>query len=248
MLITADPYMENIMIRFTAPPDKKILCVGIDLHQDTLTVAALDPITGEVSFRKFACKCREQIVDYFRQLPRPHVVAIESVGFYRWLWDLLEEIVDRLVLLERQLARLDDRIRPMLDEPRFAEQAHRLMTFPGVGRVITATILAEVGSFARFDRRDAITRYAGLDSRLFSSADTHRTGRIAKTGSRELRWALVQAAWTAVRCDDSVKALWLRLRKRIGGKRAIVAVARRMLRWMWSADRHGVDYGVRAAA
>ena len=65
------PYMENIMIRFTALPDKKILCVGIDLHKDTMTVVALAPATGEVAFRKFACQCRDQIVDYFRGLPRP---------------------------------------------------------------------------------------------------------------------------------------------------------------------------------
>ncbi len=364
--IPTTPYMEIIMMIQLTRPINNALCIGIDLHKDTLTAVALDPATGEVIHRKLACKCRDQIVQFFasfRERGRPHVVAIESVGFYRWLWDLLEPVVDRLVLadatqcralagrriktdredafnvaellaagrlpiawapppevsalrdltrhrhylsrqharvlhrvksimnqvnrpgparmkapallkylraqrdnlpehlveqlemaadqmvlLERQLARLDDRIKPMLDDRRFADDAACLMSFPGVGRVIAATILAEVGDFARFERRDALTRYAGLNPRLFSSADIHRTGRIAKCGSRELRWALVQAAWTAVRCDESVKRLWLRLRKRIGSKRAIVAITRRMLRWMWAARRHGVHYGVHVAA
>jgi transposase len=153
-----------------------------------------------------------------------------------------------LVLIERQLARLDDRLRATLDEPRFVDEANRLMSFPGVGRVIAATILAEVGDFARFERRDALTRYAGLNPRLFRNAETHRTGRIAKDGSSDLRWGLVQAPWTVVGCDDSVKASWLRMGQGIGSKRVIVAMARGMLGWMWAAQRRGVHYGVRVAA
>jgi transposase len=193
------------------------------------------------------------------QVNRPGPARMKAPALWRYLRaqrdhlpahliDQLEMAADQLVVLERQLARIDDRLRPMLDTPRFADDAHRLMSFPGVGLVIAATIQAEVGDFARFDRRDAITRYAGLNPRLFSSADTVRTGRIAKAGSSDLRWALVQAAWTAVRCDDSVKRIWLRLRQRIGGKRAIIAIARRLLRWMWAAHRHGQTYPSRVAA
>jgi transposase len=363
VLITVGPYMEKILMIQFARPINNELCIGIDLHKDTLTVAALDPASGEVIYRKLACKCRDQIVQFFSAMPKPHVVAIESVGFYRWLWDLLEPVVDRLVLadatqcralagrriktdredalnvaellaagrlpiawappshiaalrdvtrhrhylsrqharvlhrvksimhqvnrpgparmkaptllrylraqrenlpmhlveqlemavdqlvlIERQLARLDDRLRATLDEPRFVDDANRLMSFPGVGRVIAATILAEVGDFARFERRDALTRYAGLNPRLFRNAETHRTGRIAKDGSSDLRWALVQAPWTVVGCDDSVKASWLRMGQGIGSKRVIVAMARGMLGWMWAAERRGVHYGVRVAA
>ena len=340
------------------------LCVGIDLHKDTMTVAALDPRSGEVAFTRLACKCREQIVEFFSSLPRrgPHVVAIESVGFYRWLWELLEPIVeelvladatqcralagrriktdrddalnvaellaagrlpqawappagiatlrdvtrhrhhlskqharvlhrvkaimlqlnrpgparmkapdllrylvaqrhrlpehfveqmemavDELVLLERQLQRIDLRLTRRLEEPDLADVARRLMSFPGVGVVLAAVVIAEVGDFARFEDRDGLVRFAGLDPRLFSSADTTRTGRIAKQGSRELRWALVQAAWTAVRCDPAVKKIWLRIRQRSDGKRAIIAIARRMLLWMRAALRDGDDYRRRVA-
>jgi len=76
------------------------LCVGIDLHKDTLFVVAFDPASGELLERRLACKCREQIVQFFSALPSPNVVAIESVGFYRWLWDLLEPVVDKLVLAD----------------------------------------------------------------------------------------------------------------------------------------------------
>lgn len=353
------------MIQLTRPINDR-LCVGIDLHKDTLTAAAFDPAGGEVVFTKLACKCRDQIVEHFAALPSTAVVAIESVGFYRWLWDLLEPIVDdlrladatqcralagrriktdredalnvaellaagrlptawappsdisalrdvtrhrhyisrqharvlhrvkaimaqvnrpgparlkapglmrylkaqrdklpahlvdqlemavdELVLLERQLERIDVRLKATLSSPRFRGQAHRLMSFPGVKWVLAGTILAEVGDFHRFAHRDGLTRFAGLDPRVFSSADTTRTGRIAKQGSRELRWALVQAAWVAVRNDGPYRTRWLRIRRRTDGKRAIIAIARRLLLAMRAAELSQSDYvagGAKTAA
>ena len=80
-------------------------CVGIDLHKDTMTICVYVRGSGEFAFRKMACKNRDQIVEFFRSLPRPHTVAIEAVGFYRWLWELLEPIVEKLVLCDATQAR-----------------------------------------------------------------------------------------------------------------------------------------------
>ena len=80
-------------------------CVGVDLHKDTLTACVFCGCCGEVSFQKIACRCRRQIAEYFAALPRPHTVAIESVGFYRWLWEMLEPIVEKLVLADATQAR-----------------------------------------------------------------------------------------------------------------------------------------------
>jgi hypothetical protein len=74
--------------------------VGIDLHKDTLVVCVYRAGCGEISYHKFYCKCRAQIAEFFASLPRPHTVAIETVGFYRWLWELLEPLVERLVLAD----------------------------------------------------------------------------------------------------------------------------------------------------
>ncbi len=79
-------------------------CVGIDLHKDTLTACVFCSCCGEIRFQKLAYKCRTQIVEFFSALPRPHVVAIEAVGFYRWLWDLLEPVVEKLVLADATAA------------------------------------------------------------------------------------------------------------------------------------------------
>lgn len=96
------------MLRYASPASalsKFVRFVGIDLHKDTMTLCIITPATGEIEFQKFACKCREKIVEFFTKLPRPCVVAIESVGFYRWLWDLLEPVVDKLLLADATACR-----------------------------------------------------------------------------------------------------------------------------------------------
>ena len=79
--------------------------VGVDLHKDTLTACVYCRCCGEISFRKIACKSRAQVAEFFAGLPRPHAVAIEAVGFYRWLWELLEPLVEQLVLADATQAR-----------------------------------------------------------------------------------------------------------------------------------------------
>ena len=111
-----------------------------------------------------------------------------------------------------------------------------------------ATVIAEVGDFKRFTDRKAIGRYAGLNPRVYASGGKQRIGHIAKTGSPDLRWILQQAAWTAIRTDDAVRRVFLRVAKRSGRKAAAVAVARKMLTWMHSAVTKGEPYRTRVAA
>jgi hypothetical protein len=102
-VLIPNPYMETMVMAPVTLPHR--WCVGIDLHKDTMTVCTYCRCCGEIVFRKIACKNREQIVEFFRTLPRPHTVAIEAVGFYRWLWELLEPIVQKLVLADATRAR-----------------------------------------------------------------------------------------------------------------------------------------------
>ena len=96
------PYMEFLGMESTLHHH---WCVGIDLHKDTLTACVFCRCCDEVSFQKLPCKCRKLITEYFAALPRPHTVAIETVGFYRWLWEMLEPLVEKLVLADATQAR-----------------------------------------------------------------------------------------------------------------------------------------------
>jgi transposase len=122
----------------------------------------------------------------------------------------------------------------------------RLQAIPGIGLLTAATVLAEVGDFARFPSADHLCSWAGLTPKERSSAENLRRGRITKQGSRWLRWALVEAAVTAER-DPGLRALYTRIAARGGrnGKSiARVAVARRLLTLCFYAERD--EHGCRA--
>jgi hypothetical protein len=75
--------------------------------------------------------------------------------------------------------------------------------------------------------------YAGLGARVHASGQTHRTGGITKQGRRELRAALVEAAWVAVDTHPYWRERFQQLTARIGKQKAIVAIARKLLVVAW---------------
>jgi transposase len=173
------------------------------------------------------------LIRYLRQqgekLPVRHVTQ---------LWNC----VDQLTLIERQVDAAEREIETLLQRPRFQAPASILASFPGVGVVTVATVLAEVGDFTRFTHRKAIGRYAGLNPTVHASGGKNRTGHIAKAGPPDLRWILQQAAWTAIRVEQTLKRMWLKISRSAGKKAAAVAVARKMLTWMWYAVCRGEPY------
>lgn len=101
-----------------------------------------------------------------------------------------------------------------------------LTTLRGIGPVLGLTIRAEVGTITRFASGGALASYAGLVPRVEASASRVRHGRITKTGSPWLRWALVEAAVQNLQRDDDVGRWARRLLVRKGVHTARVALAR----------------------
>jgi transposase len=100
----------------------------------------------------------------------------------------------------------------------------------GVGPVLAAHILAELGDVRRFRRARQVVRLSGLDPVVSESADTRRRGRLSKQGSPELRWALAEAAHHACRRRSPDHELYLAVKDRRGGQRATLTVARKIAR------------------
>ena len=69
-----------------------------------------------------------------------------------------------------------------------------------------------------------------------------RSGRISKRGSPSARWALVEAAWSAVRQPGPLHAFYERIRARRGHGKAIVATARKLAVLFWCMLTRGEDY------
>lgn len=152
----------------------------------------------------------------------------------------LESIMDSLLTVWRctceQIRVLD---RQILAHARADEVCRRLMTAPGIGPVIALAYRAVIDDPSRFKNSSSVGAYLGLTPRRYQSGEVDRSGRISKCGDALLRTYLYEAANTIlgrVRKWSNLKAWGTRLARRIGTKKAKVAMARKLaviLHRMW---------------
>lgn len=122
------------------------------------------------------------------------------------------------------------------------EARRLLMTIPGVGPTISNIFLAEIGGIERFSSGMKIAAYVGLAPTRRESGGKAKELGITKQGSRWLRWALIQAAWKAVEFSTYWRGVHDQLAKRRGNKKAIVAIARRLITVMYALVKSGRPY------
>ena len=100
----------------------------------------------------------------------------------------------------------------------------------GIGELCAVTVVSELGDCRRFaNSRDAV-RYGGLDVTVYQS-DRHRApGHLSRQGPPALRWALYEAAQVARRPRSPDRAYYEQAAERLGGNRACLALARKLLK------------------
>jgi transposase len=102
-----------------------------------------------------------------------------------------------------------------------------LMSLPGIGKTFGALIALEIDTIGRFASAAKLCAYSGLVSSTYSSGGKTTHGRLIPA-NRHLRYAFVEAAWTAVRVSPYFRAFYRRLKARIGASKAIAATARKL--------------------
>jgi transposase len=117
-----------------------------------------------------------------------------------------------------------------------------LRSVAGVGEVTAEVVLAELGDVGRFRSARQVVAYAGLAPGHRESAGKTRDLGITKRGSPLLRWVLVEAGWQVVRRSAYWARIYAALKRRRGSRRAIVAVARRLLGVLVALLRSGEEY------
>jgi transposase len=128
---------------------------------------------------------------------------------------------------------------------REAEDRAILKSAPGVGFVTAEAVLSELGDVSRFRNSKAVSAYAGLAPAVRQSGGKRsKDMRITKEGSGLLRWALVESAWRLVGTSPKWAAMFARLKQRKGSKRAIVAVARKLLCVLYAMLRTRTPYKI----
>jgi transposase len=163
-----------------------------------------------------------------------------------WLSQLPLSAVDRNIV-SRNLAATDcfnsliaDADRELHDmllpHPAYAP----LRTIPGIGPLIAAICIAEIGDIQRFPSAKQLVAYAGLVPSEYSSGGRVRRGHITKVGSHTLRWAAVEAAFHFARKVPAAETRYTRIRQARGAGVALVATAANVLRvvhGVWKSGR-----------
>ena len=125
-----------------------------------------------------------------------------------------------------------------------SEICRRLMTVPGVGAITALRFVAAIDEVGRFSHAHQLESYLGITPGEDSSSERRRITSITKAGPSAVRWTLVQASWTALRCAPKdpmcqwAKQVMLRRGKRI----AIVALARKLAGILYALWRDGSIY------
>jgi transposase len=154
---------------------------------------------------------------------------------------LLRLHLDQVDALDRAIASIDKEVGERL-EP-FRKATDLLITMPGIGDVVAQAVVSEIGTdMKRFQSAAHLVSWAALCPGQDESAGKQRSRRLRK-GPNWIKTMLVQSAWAAIRVKGTyLNALFHRIKRRGGAKKAIVAVASSMLRAMYYMLRDGLPY------
>ena len=162
-------------------------------------------------------KAREELEQRLQRLPEQT----------RWA---SQQMLRQLDGLSQQIREFEQRLQELVE---VTPEMQLLLSLPGVGVILAATIALEIGEIARFLSAERLASYAGTVPRVHSSGDRTRYGRTRPDVNRYLKWAFAEAGnSTAVNYrrfpERHVSQLYARLRARKGHSKAVGAVARHL--------------------
>ncbi|KKM83700.1 hypothetical protein LCGC14_1306640 [marine sediment metagenome] len=145
-------------------------------------------------------------------------------------------LLDARAVLYRTYRELDRRVKQAASHD---ETCLRFMAIPGVGPIAALTFRAAVDDPSRFTSSRTVAHF-GLTPRRYQSGEMDNPGRISKAGDPDVRATLYSAASAMMMrsvASSEIKSWGLRLMRRKGRRRAVVAVARKLaviMHRMWA--------------
>jgi transposase len=202
-----------------------------------------------VSYRHRLVKTSTMIRNRLQSLLHKHnltAAGVSEAGLLDQVWWDEQKNISRLekmqICQELALLREVEKLKAAVDEELerqstgavWGKPALQIMQLPGVGYIVAMTVLSAIGDISRFESARQLVGYAGIGAGVHDSGKTHKEKKITKKGRRELRWAMVEAAWRAVRMSPYWKEQYERYLRRLRKpNQAIVVIARKLLVAIW---------------
>ena len=203
-------------------------------------------LRGMISYRQRLVKTGTMIRNRLHSLLHRHNLLLPEDGLasQEW-WDqqqaisALEKIqIHQEIAMLAQIEKHKTEVYQELGRQSVGEvwgaQATRLVQLSGIGVVVSMTVLSAIGDVSRFESASKLVGYSGLGAGVHDSGKEHIEKRITKSGRKELRWAMVEAAWRAIRISPYWKEQYEKyLRRMRRPNQAIVVIARKLLVAVW---------------
>lgn len=194
-----------------------------------------------VAARSQMIKMTTQISNQIRGLMKTFGLVVPKGGggvFERHVRGLLasnaglEHIILPVLEAWRSLrSRTAELSKQLVASARASEQCQLLASIPGVGAVTASSFVAAIEDPANFSKSRSVGAWIGLTTRRYQSGEVDYDGHISRRGDNHLRGLLYEVAvgiLTRTTADSALRLWGLKLRERIGFKRAAVAVARKL--------------------
>ncbi|WP_253305882.1 IS110 family transposase [unidentified bacterial endosymbiont] len=154
-----------------------------------------------------------------------------------------------IAYLKQQIKETKQKIKTHIDNDHNLKKNKQLLeSIPGIGEIVSSSLLAYVGDMSKFSSSKEVVAYAGLNPKLCESGLFKGRSRISKTGHSALRKALYMPALAAISCNAIVKAQWERLVSRHkGGKIGICAAMRKLLQLAYGVLKSGMPFDEKIA-
>ena len=236
----------------------KLLIGGI-VPEVWVPPAPVRELRSFISYRNRLVKMSTMIRNHLQSLLHKHNLRLSEEGLLDLSWWQAQENISTLEQMqirqelgllqevEKLKVAVDEELERQSTDPVWGKPALQLMQLPGVGFVVAMTVLSAIGDISRFENAKQLVGYAGIGAGVHDSGKTHKEKRITKKGRRELRWAMVEAAWRAVRMSPFWKEQYEKyLRHLRKPNQAIVVIARKLLIVIWHVlsknARQGLTY------
>jgi len=193
--------------------------------------------------RHILAKYNADVPHLFTAEGQEHLASVPLSTCDRFVAD---ELSAELHQHRERLLKVSRELRAFAAQAPLAEKEARAIedSIPQVGPVTADVVLAELGDWQRFRSQADVAAYAGLAPGFRTSESRTKQLGITKEGSRLLRWTMVEFAWRMVRASRKWGRHFHRLEARVGAKKAIVAIARRLVGMIFALLRTGRKYSL----
>ena len=182
-------------------------------------------------------RIKSELCFYGIDLPAPHgqwsqvyFENLQRIKFKnRWMQQSFNQLLEQYEFLSVQIDKQTQLLKQLSQLPLYRQRVKILRSIPGIGLLTAMEILLELQDFSRFRRAEQLSAYVGLTPSQYSSADRIRMGRITGAGKNTVRSALVESCWQLIRKDKAMRKKYEQIKARAGGKRAIVAISRKLM-------------------